>query len=190
MVRRVATILAAFALAAACAGCDSVLTGLVGDPHGPQGVAKSTLPAPPSIAYATNSLDSQSHLGGTQAIMPPTIPLSSFADSAEDTEPVGPVGPRPPIAVAPLTEDSTKLAELGAAAARVGTKGDTRFVLLVLAPAPADATAIGASNAQSRAAATAALHAIVAAGIDARRVEISGATSATAGTGEIRLYVR
>ncbi|HLG89106.1 MAG TPA: hypothetical protein VKZ79_18140 [Alphaproteobacteria bacterium] len=196
MIRRVARILMATGLSATAA-CSSVMTGLVGDPHGPQGTPKTAAPTPfMGLAYSSNNVDaqaqSQSHVAtGTQTILPPTLAPTSPADTTEDTEAVGTAGPRPPIAVAPLTQDPSQLGGLGSAAAREAKKaGQPRFVLLVLTPALSDAAAINAIGTQSRAAAQAALHAIAAAGVPADRVEISSATAIAGAPGEMRLYVR
>ena len=195
MMRRIANALLATGLAAT-AGCSSVVTGLVGDPHGPQGAPKAAATPTPflGLSYSSTNADaqSQSHLSmGTQTILPPTIAATSPAETADDTDSIGTAGPRPPIAVAPLTEDSKQLAGLGSAAAREAGKADqARFVLLVLSPAPSDAAAIGTITTQSRAAAEAALHAITTAGVAADRVEISGATAIAGAPGEMRLYVR
>jgi hypothetical protein len=181
----------------ATAACSSVMSGLVGDPHGAQGTSKAAAPTPfMGLAYSSNNVDaqfqSQSHLTtGTQTILPPTLAPASPSDTTEDTESVGTAGPRPPIAVAPLTEDPSQLAGLGSAAAREARKaGQSRFVLLVLTPALSDAAAINAVGTQSRAAAEAALHAITAAGVPSDRVEISSATAIAGAPGEMRLYVR
>ena len=188
---RIACLVAAVALACGLAGCDSVMTGLVGKPHGPQGMAKSKPPASPfGLSFATNDVNSDSKVGSTETILPPTVPATPLADATEDTEPVGTAGPCPPIAVAPFTEEPAQLSALGAAAARQELKGETRFVLLVLSPPTGAGGSVAKTSAQSRAAANAAMKAITAAGVDPAHVELSAATSPTAGPGEMRLYVR
>lgn len=191
-VRRTVSLFAAGAFAIPLTGCDSVLSAFVGEPHGPQGIAKSSVP-PFNMGYGFTpggGVDSQSAKLAGQTILPPTVPLTQDTYATEETAPVGEAGPRPPIAVARLAADPMELSRLGAAAAHAGGRQDAHFVLLVLTPLPADAAAIGRMNTQSRAAADAAVKAITDAGIAADRVEVSAATSADTGEGEMRLYVR
>jgi hypothetical protein len=198
IIRGIASFVALSAVAALLTGCDTMVTALAGEPHGPQGAAPKKKPSPFATNYGftqsgnSNGLDLQGSGLTGQTILPSTGPMTQNVEP----EPLGPepttgdTGPRSPVAVAPLVTDPARLTGLGTAAARAGMRQDARFVLLVLTPPAADAAAIGQASAQSRAAADAALKAITDAGIAADRIEVAAATAPASGDGEMRLYVR
>jgi len=189
MVRSIVSLFAACALAMALGGCSDALTALVGEKDGGQKYAKSKVPQPFSLSYASSGLEGTPPGLTGQTLLPPTVPAAQTTYATDESDTVGTAGPHPAIAVAELADDPAKLAPLGAAAAREGKSG-ARFILLVLTPPAADAAAINRLNTQSRTAAAAAVRAIADAGVAADRVEVSAATNPGVGAGELRLYVR
>jgi hypothetical protein len=82
------------------------------------------------------------------------------------------------------------LAPLSAAANRESAGSKMRFVLLVLSPPASDGPTLDRNNTAARLAANTAVKVMGDGGIEADRIEISMATSPTAGAGELRLYRR
>jgi hypothetical protein len=169
-------------------GCDTALEAVVGqNPKNGAQTAPGAPPAPPSSASFMTGADLHNVYAGT-GMQPPTLSFDDQGSTAD--EPGAPKGPNRPIAAAPLSVDSAKLAPLSAAVRRPSVAPDARFVLLVLAPPANDAAALDTTNAAARAAAAAALQALAGAGVQADRIELSMATNPTVGDGEIRLYLR
>jgi hypothetical protein len=192
--RRLCLGVVAVGLAIGLAGCEDALEATVGPPKGAKPTILVTPPAPPPVQVSMDtSFISDADLSPhhvNSAILAPTL----APDPNETTDPGAPAipapGPQHPIASAPLSTDTAQLAALGAAANRETGPSGMRFVLLVLAPPAADAKSMDTGNVTSRQAANAALKALADAGIANDRVDVSLATSANVGTGEIRLYRR
>jgi hypothetical protein len=170
-------------------GCATAMKLTVGPPPGTPVTTPNTTPVVPlpTTAFVTDSDLSPAFTN--QTVLPPTLPPDTAVSDA-GAEPVAAAGPRKAIAVAPLTADPAVLAGLGTAANKQDNVADARFVMLVLSPPGADAAAIDRGNVAARQDANAALKALTDAGISADHVDISLATSAAAGAGEIRLYRR
>jgi hypothetical protein len=181
----------AFGLALfALAGCDTTIQTLVGKQTGTdKPSAPVTPPAPlPTTAFITDNNLSPGFTN--QTIVPPTLPPEPGEENEAAAEPVATTGPRHALAAAALSTDAASFAALAAAAHREKDLPDARFVLLVLSPPALDAAAMDRGNTAARQAANAALKALSDAGIPAEHVEVSLATSANVGNGELRLYRR
>jgi len=165
-------------LAMALSGCGAVMTGLVGADPNAKAPAKPAEPPPP----VTTSF-------AGQTILPPTLPAAANETAVVAAEPAA-ATPHRALASAPLAADAAALAKLGDAAKLAASGPDARFVLLVLTPPAADATTMDKTNSSARLAAQLAVKALGDAGISQDRVEVSMATSADAGSGEMRLYRR
>jgi hypothetical protein len=166
------------------------MQALVGKPTGSE---KPSAPVTPPVPLPTTAFINDSNLSPgftNETIVPPTLPAEpGEADEAGD-EPVAATGPRHALAAAALSADPESFAPLAAAAGREKDLPDARFVLLVLSPAALDAAAMDRGNAAARQAANAALKALGDSGVPAEHVEVSLATSANVGAGELRLYRR
>jgi hypothetical protein len=173
-------------------GCDTMMKGLVGPSKKEVDAAKAQTPPPtpnpPLAVFVTDSMLRPGYAGNT--ILPPTLSTTSEDTGAEEPLPPSSAGPHPVLATVPLSSDSKTLAPLGAAANRAANGADAYFVLLVLSPPAADASAMDKGNASARDAAGHAVKALGDAGIAANHVEISMATNPNVGNGEIRLYRR
>ena len=173
-------------------GCDSVLTPFVGQSK--EAVARDRAAAipppgpPPSAAFVNDSRLSPGYAGSS--ILPPTLAVADDADDMSDDIPAAAAGPHKAIAAIPLTTDAKALGALSAAANREAGIADARFVLLVLSPPAADASALDSTNTTARLAANTAVKVLGDSGIAPDRVEVSMATSASVGPGELRLYRR
>jgi hypothetical protein len=175
------------------AGCDTVMTGLVGPSkqHADAARAAAAPPAPPPAmaAFVSDSSLVPGFAGNT--ILPPTLPMDDTHEAGVDEVlPPSSAGPHKAVVSVPLSSDDKVLAPLGSAANREGHGADIYFVLLVLSPAANDAAAMDKANAAARDAANHAVTAMGAAGISADHIQIAMATNPNVGGGEIRLYRR
>lgn len=172
-------------LALGLQGCTTMLEPLVGRDTRDGGTPHPTMGMTPELPAAAIAADAESPFAGP-SFVGPTLAM----DTAPADQPVPDRNPHRVIASAPLSAESAVVAPLGEAVRKLGGSPDARYVLLVLTPPATDIAAFDSTATRARGAAAAAMEAIAGAGVPRDHVEVSMATNAEVGDGELRLYRR